>query len=235
MWTGTPIVATGWGGHTDFLTRDNSFPVKYRLVDVAPEFFLRYPGFYGARWAEPDVGDLKKQMRRVWKNRTLSAVRTRRALQDVQRFASSKVCEEILRRLNDPLELPGRTGQAANLFSRLFPVFFPGNPGGEEIRRLAEADFGRRIASVALAGQGPALHRAADCVTRVVGIKNVVFLKLEDGDDSPANLGSVKLQNFNPESHPVDAVILACYVERVADYYHTILNHTDTLPLYVFD
>ncbi|WP_019532847.1 glycosyltransferase family 4 protein [Paenibacillus ginsengihumi] len=61
---GLPIIATGWGGHLDFLDERNSFLVPYRLVPVPPQ-----PYYYGYRsdqlWAEPSLDGLKRQMQHV--------------------------------------------------------------------------------------------------------------------------------------------------------------------------
>eukprot|EP00435_Cladocopium_sp_Y103_P045128 s728_g12.t2 len=44
MASGVPTISTGWGGHMDFMSKENSWPVSYDLV-ASPN--------YGARWAEP--------------------------------------------------------------------------------------------------------------------------------------------------------------------------------------
>lgn len=63
MRRGAAIVATDWSGNTDFLTAANSCPVAYRLVPaVDPQ------GGYDAPdqlWAEPDIGDAARQLRRL--------------------------------------------------------------------------------------------------------------------------------------------------------------------------
>jgi len=52
MYLGKPVIATGWSGNMDFMTPENSMPVKYELkpldVDVGA-----YPA--GPLWAEADV------------------------------------------------------------------------------------------------------------------------------------------------------------------------------------
>ncbi len=34
MCAGYPVIATGWSGNMDYMTEENSFPVRYRLVEV---------------------------------------------------------------------------------------------------------------------------------------------------------------------------------------------------------
>ena len=65
MLAGHPVVATGWSGNMQFMSKDTAFPVSYRLVPVRdPE--VKYE-VTGASWAEPDVehaAALLQQLRR---------------------------------------------------------------------------------------------------------------------------------------------------------------------------
>jgi glycosyltransferase involved in cell wall biosynthesis len=62
MWLGKPVIATGWSGNMDFMTQDNSFPVKYRLAPLGKRI-----GPYEKHevWAEPDLDHAAELMRRV--------------------------------------------------------------------------------------------------------------------------------------------------------------------------
>jgi glycosyltransferase involved in cell wall biosynthesis len=53
MYLGKPVVATGWSANTDFMTTENSFPVRYSLQPLAQAVGV-YPA--GPLWAEADVG-----------------------------------------------------------------------------------------------------------------------------------------------------------------------------------
>lgn len=64
---GMPVIATGWGGQTDFLDSYNSFPVEYRLVNVPPQSHCPYY-LPDQRWAEPCAADLRAKMRWVLEN-----------------------------------------------------------------------------------------------------------------------------------------------------------------------
>jgi glycosyltransferase involved in cell wall biosynthesis len=53
MAAGIPVVATGWSGNMDFMTQENSCPVRFHLREVTDP-----QGKYAAsegQWAEPDV------------------------------------------------------------------------------------------------------------------------------------------------------------------------------------
>ncbi len=62
MFCGKPVIGTGYGGCTDFLSEETGWPVAYRLVPIQ-----RPAGPYpvGAVWADPDVDDAARQMLRV--------------------------------------------------------------------------------------------------------------------------------------------------------------------------
>jgi glycosyltransferase involved in cell wall biosynthesis len=62
MYFGKPVIATGWSGNMDFMNSGNSCPVAFDLVTLD-----RAHGPYaaGQQWAEPDVGDAARHMRRI--------------------------------------------------------------------------------------------------------------------------------------------------------------------------
>ena len=63
---GKPVIATNYGGVTDFLDATTGFPVDYRLTPLSRDYGP-YPR--GAVWAEPDVEHAAEQMRRVLEDR----------------------------------------------------------------------------------------------------------------------------------------------------------------------
>ncbi|WCK56173.1 glycosyltransferase [Aneurinibacillus sp. Ricciae_BoGa-3] len=64
---GLPVIATGWGGHTDFLNEANSYLIPYQLVPVKPQSY--YYGYQPEQmWAEVSIEHLKQAMRRVYEN-----------------------------------------------------------------------------------------------------------------------------------------------------------------------
>jgi glycosyltransferase involved in cell wall biosynthesis len=71
--SGIPVLATGYGGNLDFMSDENSYLVAHTLVAI-PEGTL-YPA--GAQWAEPDVKDAARQMRRVFEHPDEARARAR--------------------------------------------------------------------------------------------------------------------------------------------------------------
>jgi glycosyltransferase involved in cell wall biosynthesis len=58
-----PAIATRYSGNLEFMDEDNSLLVAHRLVPVAPgEYLFDDPRFF---WADPDVDDAARQMRRL--------------------------------------------------------------------------------------------------------------------------------------------------------------------------
>jgi len=235
MQTGPPIIATGWGGHTDYLSAANAFLIKYRLVDVAPAHYLRYPGFYGARWAEPDEEDLKRQMRCVMKEPGLARNRALQARRDIRKLAAARVCESVIRRLKHPFLPPARDGGSRSLFTRLFPIHYPGGPGRDEIRRMSRSDFRKPVLSVALAGRGGTLKRAHNYLSETVGAEGVVLLKWSNWEPQWQGHRARSLEDFNPRRRTVAGVVLACGVDDVPEGFRALEGVLDCLPVYVFD
>ena len=62
MYLGKPVIATGWSGNMDFMTPWNSFPVKYKLVEIDED---RGPYKKGQIWADPDTSHAAECMIRV--------------------------------------------------------------------------------------------------------------------------------------------------------------------------
>ncbi|WP_248926167.1 glycosyltransferase family 4 protein [Paenibacillus hamazuiensis] len=94
--SGVPVIATGWGGHMDFLTRNNSFIVAYKLTKptasmnggsaISRTFRHLFAGS-GQRWAEPDIGSLRKQMRYAYSHPDLCRKKGRQGRQDMLRWS----------------------------------------------------------------------------------------------------------------------------------------------------
>ena len=65
MCAGKPVIATNYGGNTDFMTINNSFPVSYTLVELDKNY-----GAYekGNVWAEPDIDNAAQLMKKVLEN-----------------------------------------------------------------------------------------------------------------------------------------------------------------------
>jgi glycosyltransferase involved in cell wall biosynthesis len=99
MLMGKPVIATGYSGNLDFMTRDNSLLVDYERVPITQELpFYRK----GSLWAEPDVGQAAGFMRRVYEHCDEARVLGERARDEVRRMLSLQAAgERMARRLRE--------------------------------------------------------------------------------------------------------------------------------------
>lgn len=94
--SGTPVITTGWGGHMDFLTRNNSFLVPYKLRNPTISMKSRHAisrkfgalfAQKGQQWAEVDIRSLRHKMRLAYQNPQLCQTKGRRGRHDVLRLS----------------------------------------------------------------------------------------------------------------------------------------------------
>lgn len=93
--SGMPVIATGWGGHMDFLNESNSFLVDYRLaypgisMNHENAMSTRFQHQYlenGQIWAEASVDDLRKKMRDAYENPNLCKQKGQQGRADMIRW-----------------------------------------------------------------------------------------------------------------------------------------------------
>ncbi len=84
MFMGKPVIATGWSGNMDFMTRENSALVDYKLVAVQDR-----QGVYtmsDQRWAEPDIEQAAVWLRKLAADPELRRRLGMRAAKDATEF-----------------------------------------------------------------------------------------------------------------------------------------------------
>jgi glycosyltransferase involved in cell wall biosynthesis len=92
---GKPVVATDFGGNTDFMTTENAVPIEYRMRAVARD---EYPGGAGQWWADPLHEAAVEAMRRLRERPALQAELGARARRDVRSaFSHEAVGRTMLR------------------------------------------------------------------------------------------------------------------------------------------
>jgi glycosyltransferase involved in cell wall biosynthesis len=94
MALGKPVVATAFGGNTDFMTPANSYLVDWSPTAVGPEG-EHYPA--EGTWAEPSVEHAAALMREVWEDRDGARRRGARAADDVAQTLSAEAVGGIAR------------------------------------------------------------------------------------------------------------------------------------------
>lgn len=110
MILGKPVVATRFGGNTDFMTPANSYLVEYEPTEVGPDA-EHYPD--EGTWAEPSVEHAAELLRAVWSDRDEAAARGTRARADVEASLTPKPVGAIARRRLERIAAT-RSAPAAN-------------------------------------------------------------------------------------------------------------------------
>ncbi len=103
MALGKPVIATNYSANTDFMTRENSFLVDYRLKELERDY-----GCYakGNVWAEPDIEDAARWMRHVYDNRGAAKKVGLKAAEGIRCMLSpEKVGAAIRVRLSEIMEM----------------------------------------------------------------------------------------------------------------------------------
>lgn len=101
MALGKPVVATGWSANMDFMTADNSMPVRYRLEPLAHDVGA-YPA--GPLWAEADVDHAATCLVQLVADPQLAQRLGRQAAEDIRRQLNPA---EVGRQIRQRLQLIG--------------------------------------------------------------------------------------------------------------------------------
>ena len=94
MALGTPVIATGYSGNTDFTTPQNSYLVDWTPAWVGPESEI-YPA--EGRWADPDLDHAAELMRRVWQQPQEAGAKAERARRDIEERYSPQATGRLAR------------------------------------------------------------------------------------------------------------------------------------------
>ena len=97
---GKPVVATGYSGNMDYMTRENSFPIPYAMRPVSDEQCAEFPLFSpDMLWAEADMSKLVAAMRRVAEGR-YDHILHARAAQIVEHFGLGSISAKLAQLLS---------------------------------------------------------------------------------------------------------------------------------------
>jgi glycosyltransferase involved in cell wall biosynthesis len=96
---GNPIITPSYGGQSDFLNEENSYPVDYSLTPVAGMPWSPY--YKGDQmWCEPDIGQAIEHMRHAYNNRDEAKAKGLLARENIQKnFTWDKIGDMIVKRL----------------------------------------------------------------------------------------------------------------------------------------
>jgi len=114
---------------------ENSYPVRYSLVDVPDPIAADVPELEGARWAEPSVEHLRSLMRQVFEDREGAKEKGRKAREHIAaNYSRERVARQVKERLEAIFEkLKARVGDGT--VRRSSPQAREQGPEREEVAR----------------------------------------------------------------------------------------------------
>jgi hypothetical protein len=105
MWLGKPVIATGYSGNLDFMTDDNSYLVRHRLIEIGPG---HEPYSARAEWAEPDIEHAASLMRKLVDDPEAGQRRGATAADEIRSTHSAAVAGELIHRRLEAIRATGR-------------------------------------------------------------------------------------------------------------------------------
>ncbi|OHE56487.1 MAG: hypothetical protein A2Z47_04185 [Thermodesulfovibrio sp. RBG_19FT_COMBO_42_12] len=97
MYLGKPVIATAYSGNLDFMNVNNSFLVKFKLIEIEEDIG---PYKAGSIWADPDIYQAAELMRFVYENRDISKKIGEAAAADIRnQFSAIQVGKVIRERM----------------------------------------------------------------------------------------------------------------------------------------
>src|ERR1700693_4135934 len=97
MYLKKPVIATGYSANMDFMSEENSFPVKFRLIEIEN---TQGPYKKGYIWAAPDIDHAAESMRSVYTNRDIAKRKGEKASDDIKaNFSPLATGQQIKKRL----------------------------------------------------------------------------------------------------------------------------------------
>lgn len=94
---GKPVIATGYGGNLEYMQLANSWMLSFFMTPVAGMGRATYNG--KMNWAEPNLENLKDQMRQAYTDRELTKSKGQAGKLKVQEFDLQKVGSRIVKLL----------------------------------------------------------------------------------------------------------------------------------------
>jgi len=106
MGCGLPVIAPFWSAQQLFLNDANSYPLQVEsLIDAE----AKCPYYRGFKWAQPDIGHLKKLLRHVYENPDEAKKKGVQGARDVQEKWSIDLCGKQIRERLDEIEKEQKT------------------------------------------------------------------------------------------------------------------------------
>lgn len=99
MLLGTPTIATNWSANTEFMNKDVAGMVDYTIITLEKDIF---PYKKGNRWADPDIGQAAKYMKRYYEDKNYyNRIREKALSYSQEKLGIKKAVDLIENRVNE--------------------------------------------------------------------------------------------------------------------------------------
>jgi hypothetical protein len=98
MYLRKPVIATGYSGNMDYMNINNSFPVKYNLIEIREDIG---PYKKGNVWADPDIDHAVELMQLVYHDRELAMKVGKLGAEEIRTHFSPSAIGEIIQQRVD--------------------------------------------------------------------------------------------------------------------------------------
>jgi len=106
MALGKAVVSTGYSGNMDFMNEQNSYPVKYKMIEIERKIGP-YPKGY--LWADPDIGDAAMKLQQIMDDPAAARKVGALAAEHIRTHYSTAAVGKLLRARLEELGLPAQT------------------------------------------------------------------------------------------------------------------------------
>jgi len=96
MACGLPVITTGFGGQTDFVTKDNGWLIDYELWENDWDF-----AYEGISWALPRLDHLRKLLRYSFEHQEEVKEKSKKAVEDIKSYSWENSAKKLLKVLKD--------------------------------------------------------------------------------------------------------------------------------------
>ncbi len=227
MLRGIPVIATGWGGNTDFMNRDNSFLIDYDLFKMDWDMEKIYlPKDYNLTFAEPSTESIKDNLLEVYKNTSVADMKGKLGKDYVLKNHSPEVVLKTVEDLiSDVMEKSSCQGlKVPATMSSLYPL-------APSMKRSENVQLKEIPSSILIYGTGAAGKQALRWLEETGYEGEIQFVDREKSRENIEGYPVNVYTDINYEDW--DAVLLAVAPVWFKEVMERVKGVTDT-PLYYF-
>ena len=101
MFLGTVCVATNYSGNLEFMNKDNSSLVEYKMIEVDTSTQMVYEK--GNKWADADVEDASKYMKKLFEDKKYYKKLQKNAIEYVNKYLTPEYCGKLIKKRYDEI------------------------------------------------------------------------------------------------------------------------------------